>query len=148
MYFSSPGVKLEVVYPTIRSKLANALQRWHPSDSSAKQILTPWVSVFSKGALDTFLLKNIVPKLQLAMQELVIIPIHQNLGKSIDGILLALKHRLHGIILMFVCRSLELGYGVARHCPHQIYREHLRNVVLSKMVTVLGKLAKSDSKLR
>jgi tuftelin-interacting protein 11 len=71
------GVKLEIVFPTIRTKLANALVRWHPSDISAKQILTPWISVFSKGATDTFLLKNIVPKLQQAMQELVINPLHQ-----------------------------------------------------------------------
>lgn len=71
------GSKLEIVYPTIRAKLANALGRWHPSDVSAKQILTPWITVFSKGSMDTFLMKNIVPKLQLAMQELIINPIHQ-----------------------------------------------------------------------
>lgn len=81
MLHYSVGTKLEIVYPTIRAKLANALGKWHPSDVSAKQILTPWITVFSKGAMDTFLMKNIVPKLQLAMQELVINPIHQILGK-------------------------------------------------------------------
>jgi len=69
--------KLEIVFPTIRTKLANALVRWHPSDISAKQILMPWMTVFSKGSIETFLLKNIVPKLQQAMQELVINPLHQ-----------------------------------------------------------------------
>lgn len=74
------GAKLEVVYPTIRRKLANALQRWHPSDVSGKQILAPWVGVFSKGAMETFLIKNIVPKLQMVMQELVIHPTCQIMG--------------------------------------------------------------------
>jgi tuftelin-interacting protein 11 len=68
------GANLEIVYPTIRRKLANALQQWHPRDVSGKQILAPWVGVFSKGSMDTFLLKNIVPKLQSVMQELLIHP--------------------------------------------------------------------------
>jgi tuftelin-interacting protein 11 len=69
-----------MVYPTIRRKLANALVHWHPSDASGKQILTPWVTVFSKGSMDAFILKNILPKLQLAMQSLIINPNNQILG--------------------------------------------------------------------
>jgi len=68
------GTKLEMVYPTIRRKLANALVHWHPSDLSGKQILTPWITVFSKGSMDAFIIKNIIPKLQLALQELVLTP--------------------------------------------------------------------------
>jgi len=68
------------VYPTIRRKLANALVHWHPSDASGKQILTPWINVFSKGSMDTFILKNILPKLQLALQSMMINPTQQILG--------------------------------------------------------------------
>ncbi|KAG9354558.1 hypothetical protein JZ751_001271 [Albula glossodonta] len=55
--------RLEPLYPPIRSKLANALQRWHPSDSSARLILQPWKEVFTPGAWEAFMVKNIVPKL-------------------------------------------------------------------------------------
>lgn len=55
--------RLEPLYPPIRSKLSNALQRWHPSDASARLILQPWKNVFTAGAWEAFLLKNIIPKL-------------------------------------------------------------------------------------
>ena len=37
--------KLEVLYPSIRYKMASALANWHPSDKSAHKILEPWVPV-------------------------------------------------------------------------------------------------------
>ncbi|CAG7724351.1 unnamed protein product [Allacma fusca] len=73
------GSKLDMVYATIRKKLASALTNWHPCDGSAKKILAPWVPVFTKGSMDAFLLKNVVPKLHMAMQELVFNPVNQNL---------------------------------------------------------------------
>ena len=42
--------RLELVYPTIRQKIAQALVTWQPSDQSALSVLLPWVPVFSKGA--------------------------------------------------------------------------------------------------
>ena len=48
------GGQLEIVYPTIRNKLAAALTAWHPSDRSAKLILMPWVEVFSKVKSGSF----------------------------------------------------------------------------------------------
>lgn len=56
-------VRLEPLYAPIRNKLANALQKWHPSDSSAKLILQPWKEVFTPGSWEAFMVKNIVPKL-------------------------------------------------------------------------------------
>lgn len=74
------GNRLETtVYPVIRHKLSKALVSWHPSDRSAKLMLLPWHGVFSRGDMDAFLVKNIVPKLQLALQELVINPHQQHL---------------------------------------------------------------------
>lgn len=55
--------RLEPLYPPIRSKLSNALQRWHPSDTSARLILQPWKDVFTPGAWEAFMVKNIIPKL-------------------------------------------------------------------------------------
>lgn len=71
--------RLEPLYPPIRSKLSNALQRWHPSDASARLILQPWKDVFTPGAWEAFLVKNIIPKLALCLEELVINPHQQQM---------------------------------------------------------------------
>ncbi|XP_050443054.1 tuftelin-interacting protein 11 [Adelges cooleyi] len=68
-----------VVYPTLRQKLSVALNAWHPSDNSAKLMLQPWVNVFQQGHMEAFLINNIVPKLQAALQAFVINPHHQQL---------------------------------------------------------------------
>ncbi|XP_036382847.1 tuftelin-interacting protein 11 [Megalops cyprinoides] len=71
--------RLEPLYPPIRSKLAHALQRWHPSDGSARLILQPWKEVFTPGAWEAFMVKNIVPKLALCLGELVVNPHQQHM---------------------------------------------------------------------
>ncbi|KAG1687952.1 Tuftelin-interacting protein 11 [Nymphon striatum] len=73
------GERLGPLYAPIRHKLGNALVGWHPNDKSAKLILQPWVQVFSKGTLAAFVVKNILPKLIIVMQEFVINPHQQHL---------------------------------------------------------------------
>jgi tuftelin-interacting protein 11 len=70
------GERLEVnLFPIIRHKLANALTSWHPSDESAKAILLPWrPPVFTLANWDAFVIKNILPKLELVMEQFVINP--------------------------------------------------------------------------
>lgn len=68
------------MYPTIRQKLGKALISWHPSDNSARLLLQPWVTVFEHGEMNVFLVNNVVPKLQILLQEFVINPHQQNLG--------------------------------------------------------------------
>ncbi|XP_011690274.1 PREDICTED: tuftelin-interacting protein 11-like isoform X3 [Wasmannia auropunctata] len=63
-----------LIYPIIRRKLESALGGWHPSDKSAKLMLQPWVKVFAKRDMKAFLVKNIIPKLQIALFEFVINP--------------------------------------------------------------------------
>lgn len=70
----------ENIYPIIREKLGNALREWVPQDRSARAMLTPWSLVFAAGDLQTFLLKHIVPKLQLCLSDLIINPLQQDLG--------------------------------------------------------------------
>ena len=69
------------VYPTIRQKLSKALTKWHPSDSSAKSILQPWVNIFESGKMEAFLVNNILPKLEMVLKDLVINPRQQCLSK-------------------------------------------------------------------
>ncbi|XP_062823127.1 tuftelin-interacting protein 11 [Anolis carolinensis] len=71
--------RLEPLYAPIRSKLASALQKWHPSDASAKLILQPWKDVFTPGSWEAFMLKNILPKLGMCLNELVINPHQQHM---------------------------------------------------------------------
>ncbi|XP_058493162.1 tuftelin-interacting protein 11 [Solea solea] len=71
--------RLEPLYPPIRSKLSNALLRWYPSDTSARLILQPWKDVFTPGAWEAFMVKNITPKLALCLEELVINPHQQQM---------------------------------------------------------------------
>ncbi|XP_067329687.1 tuftelin-interacting protein 11 [Anolis sagrei] len=71
--------RLEPLYAPIRSKLSSALQKWHPSDASAKLILQPWKDVFTPGSWEAFMLKNILPKLGMCLNELVINPHQQHM---------------------------------------------------------------------
>lgn len=79
-------VRLEPLYSPIRNKLASALQKWHPSDGSAKLILQPWKDVFTPGSWEAFMVKNIVPKLALCLNEFVINP-HQQHMESFSWII-------------------------------------------------------------
>jgi tuftelin-interacting protein 11 len=70
------------LFAQIRHKLSNALVNWHPSDLSAKAILSPWKPpVFSSGIWDIFVCKNILPKLEMVLnEEFIINPKDQDLG--------------------------------------------------------------------
>ena len=71
--------RLCTLHAPIRQKLANALRNWHPSDPSAKMILQPWKGVFQDPQMNAFLVKNILPKLSMCMQEFIINPHQQHL---------------------------------------------------------------------
>ncbi|KAL0268830.1 UNVERIFIED_CONTAM: hypothetical protein PYX00_010643 [Menopon gallinae] len=91
-----------VIYPMIRHKLSLALAAWHPSDSSAKFMLLPWNNVFSKGDMDSFLIRNILPKLAQTLDEFIIYPHHQVLDEHWKWVMewedLIPVHSLAGIL--------------------------------------------------
>lgn len=74
------GSKLETnVYKTICEKLSKALRAWNPEDRSARAMIQPWKNVFREEDLQMFLHKNIVPKLEHRMTEIIFNPIQQDL---------------------------------------------------------------------
>lgn len=74
------GSKMESnVYKTICEKLSKALRGWSPEDRTARAIISPLKNVFREEDLQMFLHKNIVPKLEHRMTEMVFNPIQQDL---------------------------------------------------------------------
>lgn len=69
----------ERVYPMIREKLGAALTAWVPQDRSALAMLRPWKGVFREGDFKAFLQRHIVPKIQVALAEVLINPMQQDL---------------------------------------------------------------------
>ncbi|XP_053959019.1 septin-interacting protein 1 [Anastrepha ludens] len=69
----------EFIFPTIREKLATALQAWMPQDRSARAMLTPWKGAFNDIEMQRFLSQHIIPKLQLVLNEFIINPLQQQL---------------------------------------------------------------------
>lgn len=78
---------LELLYSGIRRKMQQALLHWAPNDSSALTVLEPWANVFPKEHMDSLLKRSILPKIEKALTELVVNPLHQEL-ETIMNVLL------------------------------------------------------------
>lgn len=75
------GAAMDPLWAPIRHKLTNALVAWHPSDGSALVLLAPWRRVFSAKDWEALIMRSILPKLQFALDELVVNPADQSLDQ-------------------------------------------------------------------
>jgi tuftelin-interacting protein 11 len=138
------SARLEIVYPTIRQKMAQALVAWQPSDQSARSVLMPWVPVFSKGAMDAFLVKNILPKLQQALMSWTI---HSNThqqdwGTSAIGCTLIMSHTWTNCFSFIRC--LEVGNAMEGFDANAQPSVHAGEVLFPQMAAGLRQSAQSN----
>jgi tuftelin-interacting protein 11 len=68
------GQQLAELWLPLRQKFTTALRDWHPADTSALAILTPWRRVFSARDWDGLMSRAIVPKLAAALDEVNFVP--------------------------------------------------------------------------
>lgn len=67
------------LWPIVRFKFSSALTQWHPSDSSALELLRPWRKVFKYTDWEQLCSKSIEPKLCKVLDTLKINPADQQM---------------------------------------------------------------------
>lgn len=70
--------KLARFYPEIRRKLNHYLHHWNGRDSKPLQLLLPWKQVFDESSMSNLVLRAIIPKLVVLLQQISINPSAQD----------------------------------------------------------------------
>ena len=99
-----PG-PLADLYPGIRFKLAVALQQWHPSDGSAKELLSPWQTVLTP--LSPVAQPHAVHRCGMCVCSAVGLPDRRSSASCSDGKQqygLQGWYQMHALLLMLVCQ--------------------------------------------
>lgn len=73
----SPEQEMQPIYEVLQAKLSSVLRDWHPSDTSAFAVISPWQDVFLKQNFEALLARSILPKLHAALRSMTVNPAAQ-----------------------------------------------------------------------
>lgn len=69
--------EIQPIYTIVRYKLAAVLQDWHPSDTSAFVVISPWQTAFTSADFDSLIARCILPKLHQVLRVEFVVNPHQ-----------------------------------------------------------------------
>lgn len=75
------GQRIDTLCHSIRYKLSSVLHVWQAHDASAYAVLSPWKDVFDPASWEDLIVRYIIPKLKMALQEFQINPASQKLDQ-------------------------------------------------------------------
>jgi tuftelin-interacting protein 11 len=73
--------RIDTLCHPIRYKLSSVLHVWQPHDSLAYAVLSPWKGVFDSASWENLIVRYIIPKRRMALQEFQINPANQKLDQ-------------------------------------------------------------------
>ncbi|KAI4988145.1 hypothetical protein ZWY2020_029775 [Hordeum vulgare] len=71
------GQRIETLCHSVRYKLSSVLHVWQAHDASSYAVLSPWKGVFDPASWEDLIVRYIIPKLKMALQEFQINPTNQ-----------------------------------------------------------------------
>ncbi|XP_037439374.1 septin and tuftelin-interacting protein 1 homolog 1-like [Triticum dicoccoides] len=108
------GRRIETLCHSIRYKLSSVLHVWQAHDASAYALLSPWKGVFDPASWEDLIVRYIIPKLKMALQEFQINPANQKFDQFNSVMIWAsavpVSHMVHMLEVDFFSKWQQVLY--------------------------------------
>ncbi|KAL6616168.1 hypothetical protein ACP70R_038438 [Stipagrostis hirtigluma subsp. patula] len=105
---------IETLCHSVRYKLSRVLHAWRAHDASAHAMLFPWKNLFDPASWEDLMVRYIIPKLKMALQEFQINPADQKLDQfnwvMIWASTIPLHHMIHMLEVDFFSKWHQVLY--------------------------------------